>query len=34
MSLEKLFEALCFFALMTVGIACICVGMLTEGPIP
>lgn len=27
-------DAICFFALMIAGIACICVGMLTEGPIP
>lgn len=27
-------DALCFFVAMVAGIACICVGMLTEGSLP
>lgn len=30
---RQLLDALVFFAAMVVGIACICIGMLTEGPL-
>lgn len=32
--MKTLLGALVFFAAMVAGIACICIGMLTEGAIP